>query len=67
MRLSRGRYDAQLYTNDKTHLAESLSREVSHRSAMELSHATEPPAQKIEPTQNQTQQQAQTEGQSIGR
>jgi len=65
--LSRGQYDAQLYTNDKSHLAETLSREVSHRSAMEPSHAAEPPAQKIEPPQNQTQQQVQTQGQSIGR
>ena len=31
----RGRYDAQIYTNDKDHLAEQLSRDVSHRSAME--------------------------------
>ena len=33
--VSRGRYDAQLYTNDKTHLTEQLSRDVSHRSAIE--------------------------------
>jgi ATP-dependent exoDNAse (exonuclease V) alpha subunit len=33
--VSRGRYDAQLYTNDKGQLAERLSRDVSHRSAME--------------------------------
>src|SRR5207245_1407737 len=31
--VSRGRYDAQLYTNDKGHLAEQLSRDVSHRPA----------------------------------
>src|SRR5229473_6004948 len=31
--VSRGRYDAQLYTDDKTHLSEQLSRDVSHRSA----------------------------------
>jgi ATP-dependent exoDNAse (exonuclease V) alpha subunit len=35
--LSRGRNDAQIYTNDKTHLAETLSRDVAHRSAMEPS------------------------------
>ena len=65
--VSRGRYDAQVYTNDKTHLTEQLSRDVSHRVAIEPSRTTESPAQKIEPPQNQTQQQAQTQGQSIGR
>jgi len=34
--ISRGRYDAQIYTNDKTGLAEQLSRDVSHGSAMKL-------------------------------
>ncbi|HET8925746.1 MAG TPA: MobF family relaxase [Candidatus Acidoferrum sp.] len=33
--VSRGRYDAQVYTNDKGQLAEHLSREVSHRSAID--------------------------------
>jgi ATP-dependent exoDNAse (exonuclease V) alpha subunit len=32
--VSRGRHDAQIYTNDKGHLTEQLSRDVSHRSAM---------------------------------
>jgi UvrD-like helicase C-terminal domain len=35
--VSRGRYDAQIYTDDKSHLTEQLSRDVSHRSAIELS------------------------------
>src|SRR5881296_3162806 len=35
--VSRGRYDAQVYTNDKGQLAEQLARDVSHRSAMEQS------------------------------
>jgi len=43
--VSRGRYDAQIYTNDKPQLAEGLSRDVSHRPAIESSHATESPAQ----------------------
>jgi conjugative relaxase-like TrwC/TraI family protein len=61
--VSRGRYDAQLYTNDKSHLTEQLSRDVSHRSAME------PAAQKIEQTSTPTQavQQAVAQGHSIGR
>jgi ATP-dependent exoDNAse (exonuclease V) alpha subunit len=40
--VSRGRYDAQLYTNDKTHLTEQLSRDVSHRSAIEPSCESAP-------------------------
>ena len=48
--ISRGRYDAQLYTNDKTHLAETLGREVSHRSAMEPGHIHGSPAERIEPS-----------------
>jgi ATP-dependent exoDNAse (exonuclease V) alpha subunit len=35
--VSRSRYDVQLYTNDKTHLTEQLSRDVSQRSALDLS------------------------------
>jgi hypothetical protein len=35
--ISRGRYDAQIYTNDKSHLAEQLSREVSRPFAIESS------------------------------
>ena len=37
--VSRGRYDVQLCTNDKSQLAETLSRDVSHRSAIDLSRA----------------------------
>jgi hypothetical protein len=33
--ISRGRYDAQIYTNDGSQLGEALSRDVSHRSAIE--------------------------------
>jgi hypothetical protein len=33
--VSRGRFDAQIYTDDKTQLAHVLSRDVSHRSAIE--------------------------------
>src|SRR6266478_9802606 len=41
--VSRARYDAQIYTNDKTSLTEQLSRDVSHRSALESTRAPEPP------------------------
>jgi hypothetical protein len=33
--VSRGQYDARIYTDDKAKLARSLDRDVSHRSALE--------------------------------
>jgi hypothetical protein len=36
--VSRGRYDAQVYTNDAQKLGEELSRDVSKQSAMETEH-----------------------------
>jgi ATP-dependent exoDNAse (exonuclease V) alpha subunit len=36
--VSRGRYDAEIYTNDKDGLAHDLSRDVSQRSAIEPDH-----------------------------
>ena len=48
--VSRGRYDAQIYTNDKAHLAEALQRGVSHRSALEPSHALQSTLQARTPT-----------------
>ena len=67
--VSRGRYDAQLYTNDKTHLTEQLSRDVSHRSAIEPSRESAPSAQKIEPpsARSQVQEHVQQVGHSISR
>jgi ATP-dependent exoDNAse (exonuclease V) alpha subunit len=67
--VSRARYEAQIYTNDKTNLAQELARDVSHRSAMEYSRTPEPVLQKVEPssTQSQTQQRALTQGQAIER
>jgi ATP-dependent exoDNAse (exonuclease V) alpha subunit len=53
--VSRGRYDAQIYTNDKTALAEGLGRDVSRRSALESTCTAEPRvAQKSEPTSSPT-------------
>jgi conjugative relaxase-like TrwC/TraI family protein len=65
--VSRGRYDAQLYTNDKGHLTEQLSRDVSHRSAVEPGHAQQPAAQKIEPPAPSQTQAVAARAQSIGR
>jgi ATP-dependent exoDNAse (exonuclease V) alpha subunit len=48
--VSRGRYDAHVYTNDKAHLADTLGRDVSHRSAMEPRRAAHSLAEKIEPS-----------------
>jgi ATP-dependent exoDNAse (exonuclease V) alpha subunit len=36
--ISRGRYDAQIYTNDAGKLGEELSRDLSKRSAMDTGH-----------------------------
>jgi hypothetical protein len=41
--VSRGRYDAHIYTDDKTRLTEVLNRDVAHRSAIELGHSRERP------------------------
>jgi conjugative relaxase-like TrwC/TraI family protein len=65
--VSRGRYDAQLYTNDKGHLTEQLSRDVSHRSAMEPGHAQQPAAEKIESSAPSQAQAVAAQAQSIGR
>jgi ATP-dependent exoDNAse (exonuclease V) alpha subunit len=46
--VSRGRYDAQIYTNDRTRLGDALSREVSHRSAIEPTLAPVTQEQAIE-------------------
>ncbi|MHB8527720.1 MAG: MobF family relaxase [Candidatus Acidiferrales bacterium] len=45
--VSRARYDARIYTNNKAQLAEGLSRDVSHRSAMEQSRKSASPAHQI--------------------
>jgi conjugative relaxase-like TrwC/TraI family protein len=40
--VSRGQYDAQIYTDDKVKLARALDRDVSHRSALERTPAHAP-------------------------
>ena len=66
--ISRGRYDAQIYTNDTSQLAEGLSRDLSHRSALETDHcpASEHDIERS-PAQSQTQAHTQTEGHDISR
>src|SRR5438552_1645450 len=65
--LSRGRYDVQVYTNDKGQLAEQLSRDVSHRSATEPSSESICPARETEPSSSRSpgHELAQAEGHSI--
>jgi hypothetical protein len=46
--ISRGRYDAQIYTNDKAQLAVALDRDVSHRAAIEVTRTPAAAAQTIE-------------------
>lgn len=59
--VSRGRYDAQIYTNDKTALAEGLGRDVSHRSALESTRAGGPTVvQRTEPPSSLTQERQRT-------
>ena len=66
--VSRGRYDAQLYTNDKSHLTEQLARDVSHRTATEPGRAQQPAAQQIEQSSAPSQAQAvAAQAHSIGR
>ena len=61
--ISRGRYDAQIYTNDKTQLGPALGRDLSHSSALELARgqaqAPDMAAQALQP--------AETPRQSIGK
>jgi conjugative relaxase-like TrwC/TraI family protein len=53
--VSRGRYDAEIYTNDKTELAHDLSRDVSQRTATAPAHEHSPgePGQAHEPEATQ--------------
>jgi conjugative relaxase-like TrwC/TraI family protein len=64
--VSRGRYDAQFYTDDKSHLTEQLSRDVSHRSAIEPGQAQESAAEKIESSVASQAQAAAAQAESIG-
>jgi ATP-dependent exoDNAse (exonuclease V) alpha subunit len=53
--ISRGQYDAQIYTNNKAQLGEALSREVSHRSAIELGRVPASRRQEMEPSAARSQ------------
>jgi hypothetical protein len=65
--VSRGQYDAQIYTNDRSELARDLSRDLTQRTAIP-GRDQEPTAPKIEPVavQPTAQVQEQDETHSIG-
>ncbi|MGH9685778.1 MAG: ATP-binding domain-containing protein [Candidatus Acidiferrales bacterium] len=67
--VSRARYDAQIYTNDKSQIAEGLARDVSHRSAMEASRDSRQSGSLIDHSsaRSQGQERTQAAGHSIGR
>ena len=48
--VSRGRYDAQMYTNDKSQLTEELSRDISRQTAMDQAHTPKLAAKSIGPS-----------------
>ena len=60
--VSRGRYDAQIYTNSAQALGQELSRDVSHSPAIQQ----EPAAHKLEPQTTHTNQISQSLGLSGG-
>ena len=67
--VSRGQYDAQIYTNDRSELARDLSRDVSQRTATE-SQEQEPAGGKMETGsarhEEPKEEQAQAQGLEIG-
>ena len=65
--VSRGRYDAQIYTNDKTLLAEGLGRDASHRTAIETRREPVVPANREVPELEREPERTRTQSYSIGR
>jgi ATP-dependent exoDNAse (exonuclease V) alpha subunit len=49
--VSRGQWDAQIFTNDRSALANALGRDISHQSAYQPAHAIAPLVQEIAKTQ----------------
>jgi conjugative relaxase-like TrwC/TraI family protein len=64
--VSRGQYDAQIFTNDRGALAEALGQDVSHKSAYQPQLAIAPPAQEIAQPQTQKHDFDQSMGFGIG-
>ncbi|MGA2988181.1 MAG: ATP-binding domain-containing protein [Terriglobia bacterium] len=66
--VSRGRYDAQIYTNDADKLGEELSRDVSKQSALETDHETggRDQGSKTENAEHQSLNESHDHGQGYG-
>jgi hypothetical protein len=64
--LSRGRSDAQVYTNDKSQLTEALGRYVSHRTALDRPVVQTMPARTIEPAPHRDQSREHTISRGFG-
>ncbi len=64
--VSRGQYDAQIFTNDRGALAEALGHDVSHKSAYQPQLAIAPPAQEIAQPQTQRHDLDQSIGMGLG-
>jgi ATP-dependent exoDNAse (exonuclease V) alpha subunit len=62
--VSRGQYDAQIYTNDRSELARDLSRDLTKRTATP-GKEHEPAAPKIEPAAVQQESPTQEHGHSL--
>jgi hypothetical protein len=65
---SRGRYDAQIYTNDGEKLGEELSRDVSKQSALGTGHESDKPNQRpaTENAEHHTMSESPSHGQGYG-
>ena len=66
--VSRGRYDAQVYTNDAEKLGEGLSRDVSKQSALEVGHemGARDQSHTIETAEHQSVSESHEHGQGYG-
>jgi hypothetical protein len=65
--VSRGQYDAQIYTNDSSELARNLSRDNSQRTATETQQQQQQPAPEVEPASALSGRPAEEEqGHSLG-
>jgi len=65
--VSRGRYDAQIYTDDKTQLAEGLGRDVSHRTATEVRREPNSPTKQEPQELEWERERTRTQSYGIGR
>ena len=66
--VSRGRYDAQIYTNDKAQLAGGLGRDVSSRTATELNQESAVvPTRREPPELERERERTRTQSYEIGR